>query len=220
MALAKKRLEAIPTIDVSLVVIRTGTTENGTEYAVDTSNKLGVEPQTETTDAIKLVKLNKIIAQKPQRTVITGHQLTLTDNVFSPTLAKVLQGGTITGSGDSLTYEPPVSGGDDKGEVFELDAYSAQYDASGQIVRYEKTTYPNCQGTPFTESIEDDVFRVSEYTINSAPKKGQAPYKRSYVTSLPDFSSADIATESLDTEERTPVVQSMMGSSETGIAVK
>lgn len=215
MAVTKKKLEAIPTIDVSLIVIRTGTTENGTEYAVDTSNKLGVEPQTETTDAIKLVKLNKIIAQKPQRTVITGHQLTLTDNVFSPTLAKVLQGGTITGSGDSLVYEPPVSGSDDKGEVFELDAYSAQYDASGQIVRYEKTTYPNCQGTPFTESIEDDVFRVSEYTINSAPKTGQAPYKRSYVTSLPDFTDAQAMEES-----SIPVVQSMMDSSETGISVK
>lgn len=140
MADTKKKLEAIPTIDVSLIVIRTGTSGNYVEYAVDTSNKLGVEPQTETTDAIKLVKLNRIIAQKPQRTVITGHQLTLTDNVFSPTLAKILQGGEISGSleTDDFTYTPPVSGSDDKGEVFELDAYSAQYDASGQIVRYEK----------------------------------------------------------------------------------
>lgn len=221
MAVTKKKLEAIPTIDVSLIVIRTGTTENGVEYAVDTSNKLGVEPQTETTDAIKLVKLNKIIAQKPQRTVITGHQLTLTDNVFSPTLAKILQGGTINGSGDTLTYEPPVSGSDDKGEVFELDAYSAQYDASGQIVRYEKTTYPNCQGTPFTESMEDDVFRVSEYTINSAPKTGQAPYKRSYVTTLPDFKDATAATQVMGvTEEDIPVMQSDIEETETGIVVK
>lgn len=218
MADTKKKLEAIPTIDVSLIVIRTGTSGNYVEYAVDTSNKLGVEPQTETTDAIKLVKLNRIIAQKPQRTVITGHQLTLTDNVFSPTLAKILQGGEISGSleTDDFTYTPPVSGSDDKGEVFELDAYSAQYDASGQIVRYEKTTYPNCQGTPFTESMEDDVFRVSEYTINSAPKTGEAPYKRTYVNELPDFSSVTVAQS---VENGMPVAYSS-GTEETGISVK
>lgn len=214
MALTKKKLEAIPTIDVSLVVVRVGTTEDGTEYAVDTANKIAVEPQTETTDAIKLVKLGKLIAQKPATTTITGHQITLTDNVFSPTLAKVLQGGTITGSGDSLTYEPPVAGSSEKGDVFELDAYSAQYDASGQIVRYEKITYPNCQGTPFGVGSEDDVFRVPEYTINSAPKTGEAPYKIGYVSELPDFSSAQVATQSIENGMHE------VYSDETGIAVK
>lgn len=214
MAVTKKKLESIPTIDVSLVVIRVGSSTDGTEYAVDTANKIAVEPQTETTDAIKLVKLGKLIAQKPATTTITGHQITLTDNVFSPTLAKILQGGTISGSGDTLTYEPPVAGSSQKGDVFELDAYSAQYDASGQIVKYEKITYPNCQGTPFGVGSEDDVFRVPEYTINSAPKTGEAPYKIGYVTTLPDFSSAQVATQS--EENGMPEVYS----DETGIAVK
>ena len=217
MAVTKKKLESIPTIDVSLVVIRVGSSTDGTEYAVDTANKIAVEPQTETTDAIKLVKLGKLIAQKPATTTITGHQITLTDNVFSPTLAKILQGGTISGSGDSFTYEPPVAGSSQKGDVFELDAYSAQYDASGQIVRYEKITYPNCQGTPFGVGSEDDVFRVPEYTINSAPKTGEAPYKIGYVTTLPDFSSAQVATQS--EENGMPAVYSDE-TEETGIAVK
>lgn len=191
MAKTQKKAVGIPTIDVSLVVVRTGMVDgddsNATEIAVDTANKVGVEPQTETTDAIKLVKFRRLIAQKPATTVITGHQITLTDNVFIPELVKILQGGTVEGSGDSLTYTPPVAGSADKGQVFELDCYSAQYDASGQIVRYEKITYPNCQGTPVAMSSEDDVFRVPEYTINSAPKDGEAPYKISYVKTLPQF---------------------------------
>lgn len=215
MADTKKKLEAIPTIDVSLVVIRTGTTGNLTEYALDTANKIAVEPQTETTDAIKLVKLGKLLAQKPQTTTLTGNQITLTDNVFSPTLAKILQGGTITGSGDSLVYTPPVAGSSEKGTVFELDAYSAQYDASGQIVKYEKITYPNCQGTPFGVGAEDDVFRVPEYTINSAPKSGEAPYKIAYVKQLPDFSSAQVATQS-DIEN----IEVVTEQKSTGVAVK
>lgn len=194
MAKTQKKAVGIPTIDVSLVVVRTGVVDgddtNATEIAVDTANKVGVEPQTETTDAIKLVKLGRLIAQKPATTTITGHQITLTDNVFIPELVKILQGGTVEGTGDTLTYIPPVAGSTDKGQVFELDCYSAQYDASGQIVRYEKITYPNCQGTPVAMSSEDDVFRVPEYTINSAPKEGEAPYKISYVKTLPQFTDA------------------------------
>jgi hypothetical protein len=205
MAKTQKKAVGIPTIDVSLVVVRTGMVggddTNATEIAVDTANKVGVEPQTETTDAIKLVKSGRLIAQKPATTTITGHQITLTDNVFIPELVKILQGGTVEGSGDSLTYTPPVAGSTDKGQVFELDCYSAQYDASGQIVRYEKITYPNCQGTPVAMSSEDDVFRVPEYTINSAPKEGEAPYKISYVKTLPQFTDASVLSDDFETEE-------------------
>lgn len=194
MPKAQKKAVGIPTIDVALVVVRVGMADgddsNATEIAVDTANKIAVEPQTETTDAIKLVKLGRLIAQKPATTTITGHQITMTDNVFIPELVKILQGGTVEGAGDTLTYTPPVAGSTDKGQVFELDCYSAQYDASGQIVRYEKITYPNCQGTPVAMSSEDDVFRVPEYTINSAPKEGEAPYKISYTKTLPQFTDA------------------------------
>lgn len=180
----RKKVRGIPTIDVMLVVVRT----DDLEIAVDTASKLGIEPQTDTTEAIKLVKLGTLLSQKPSSTTITGHTITLTDNVFTPELVQILQGGTIEEDTDgNITYTPPLAGSNEKGKVFELDAYSAVYDASGQIVNYEKTTYPNCQGTPITQSSEDNVFRVSEYTINSAPRTGQAPYKISYIKELPTF---------------------------------
>lgn len=181
MATTKSWAEGIPTIDVAMVVLRTSTVE----IALDTSNSVAVEPQIEEADPVQLIIKGKLIAQKPATSTITGHQITLTDNVFTPEIAKILQGGVISGEGLTLTYQPPVSGSDEKGEVFELDCYSAEYDSSGQIVKYEKITYPNCQGTPFAINTEDDTFRVTEYTINSAPKKGEAPYKISYVESLP-----------------------------------
>lgn len=190
-------------IDVSLIVVRTGDDSTGLEIAVDTSNKLGVEPQVEEQEGIKLMKLGKLIAQKLPKSTITGHQLTLTDNVFTPLLMKIFQGGSITGEGATLKYTPPVAGSTEAGEIFELDAYSARYDASGQIVEYEKITYPNCQGTPVAINTEDDVFRLPEYIINSAPNTGQAPYEISYVSALPDFSSAE------ETEDGTGPVDTM-----------
>lgn len=192
MARQKQVAQGIPTIDVSLVVIRTGTENDGLEIAIDTANKVGVEPQTETQDAIKLIKLGRLLAQKPATTTITGHKIVLTDNVFTPLVVKILQGGNIEGEGVNLKYTPPVAGSNEKGEVFEIDCYSAEYDQSGQIVKYEKITYPNCQGTPVAINTEDNVFRIPEYTINSAPNKGQAPYAISYVKTLPDFSAVAV----------------------------
>lgn len=190
-----KKITEIPTIDVSMVMVET----DDESYILDTANKIAVEPQIETTDAVKLIIKNRLIAQKPEESTITGNKITLTDNVFAPELVKMLQGGTIkywtdaqhTATSTEPTtfgiagYTPPVAGSGEKGKVFKLHAFSAQYDTSGQIVQYEKITYPNCQGVPVAFGSEDGVFRASEYTINSAPKSDEAPYDISYVSTLP-----------------------------------
>lgn len=197
MATNPKVITEIPTIDVCLVVVRTASAA----YALDTASQIQVEPQIEEEEAVKLVVKGKLKAQKPAVSTITGNQITLTDNVFAPELVKMLQGGTIkywtnaerTSEGTEVTefgissYTPPTVGSGEKGEVFILDAYSAQYDASGQIVQYEQISYPNCQGVPVAFGSEDGAFRAPEYTINSAPKKDEAPYSIKYVKALPEL---------------------------------
>lgn len=183
----KKTKEEIATIDCCLVTIETAEGE----FGFDTANQIAVEPQVEEEEAVKLVIKGILRAQKPKTSTITGNQITLTDNVFNPELVLVLQGGTIKydpkNPDEIIGYKPPIAGSPDKGEVFKLNAYSAQYDASGQIVKYEKITYPNCQGTPVAFGSEDGAFRAPEYTIDSAPKVGEAPYSISYVESLPEL---------------------------------
>lgn len=182
----KKSQAEIATIDCNLITIEL---KDGREFGFDTANKLEVEPQIETTDAVKLVVKNILRAQKPEESTITGHKLTLTDNVFNPELVLVLQGGEIIYDPENpdeiVGYNPPAAGSSDKGEVFKTNAYTAQYDASGQIVKYEKMSYPNCKGVPVAFNSEDGAFRAPEYTINSAPNVGQPPYKITYVKALP-----------------------------------
>lgn len=184
--MAVKRATAIATIDCALITIQPS--KSSDEIVLDTSNQLGVEPNIETTEAVKLIIKGILRAQKPEESTLTGHTLTLTDNVFSPELVKVLQGGTITTddeSGKITGYTPPVAGSDEKGEVFVLNAYSAIYDAAGLITGYEKISYPNCQGKPVAFGAEDGVFRTNSYTIISAPSQGQAPYDITYPEELP-----------------------------------
>lgn len=190
----------IPTIDVSMVTVEVS---GGKEIALQTASKIAISVQSETEDSVKLVVKGKLIAQKPEQVTITGNTITLTDNVFNPELVKILQGGTIkywssaeqSAEGDTdagfgvSSYTPPVAGSDDKGSPFTLNAYSAIYDAAGLVTGYEKIAYPNCQGTPVALNSEDNVFRAPEYTINSAPKTGEAPYKITYIKELPTVSS-------------------------------
>lgn len=189
--MALKRGTEIPTIDVVLVTLSTQGV-SPTEIALDTANKIAVEVQSEVTEAIKNIVKGVLIAQKGAQTTITGHIITLTDNVFNYELAKMLQGGTITYDTETPTkavgYTPPVSGSKEQGDICTLNAYSAIYDTAGIITGYEKISYPNCKGNPFGLNSEDGVFRVSEYTINSAPAKGQAPYSISIVDELPTIS--------------------------------
>lgn len=187
---AAKHGNEIPTIDVALVTVSTD--GNETEIGLNTASKVAVTPQVETTDANKLIVKGVLIAQKPATSTMTGNTVVLTDNVLNPELLVILQGGKITykegSSGPISKYEPPVAGSSDKGKPFTLNLYSAIYDTAGLITGYEKTTYPNCQGTPWAPGSEDGVWRVAEYTINSAPKKGQAPYTIEYVEELPEVS--------------------------------
>lgn len=188
----RKPKAEIATIDCALVTIQVG----NDEFGFDTANQISVEPQVEEEEAVKLVVKGILRAQKPKTTTLTGNQITLTDNVFNPELVVVLQGGTIEydypdaehqEEGDRVIvgYTPPVAGSADKGQTFTLNAYSAQYDASGQIIQYEKISYPNCKGQPVAFGSEDGAFRAPEYTITSAPKIGEAPYVITYVQSLP-----------------------------------
>ena len=196
MSVVKPKNE-IPTIDCELVTVEyVVTPASGNDPAVTkeigftTANSIAVEPQTETQDAVKLIIKGKLKAQKPENVTITGHQITLTDNVFNPELVEILQGGTIVyGTGADankiVSYTPPVVGSDDKGKTFTLNAYSAQYNAAGQIVNYEKISYPTCKGVPVAFGAVDGEFRAPEYTINSMPDTGVAPYNITYVDTLP-----------------------------------
>lgn len=150
--------------------------------------KIGVEAQIETTEAVKLMIKGTLKAQKGEKKVITGHTITLTNGMTILELIEILQGGTIERNedGEIVKYTPPVVGAEYNPVKFTLDCYSAQMDEGGNVLRYEKASYPSCTGQPIGLGSEDDVFRVSEYVINSVPGKGEAPYVIEYVDALPE----------------------------------
>lgn len=181
-----KRMTAIATIDCSMIEIIL----KSVSYIMDTASQIQVKTDLEERESVKLVIKDELRAQKRGAKTITGYTITLTDNVFSPELVEALQGGTLewdtSDPTELLSYTPPVAGEQVTYESFTLNAYSAVYDAAGLLVKYEKTSYPNCQGEPIGFNSEDGAFRVNTYTITSAPKQGEPPYKITYVDELPE----------------------------------
>lgn len=187
-----KKGHEIAVIDVAMVTI-TISGDSPLEMGLKTSSQIQVEPQIETTEAIKLIIKGVLVAQKRQTDTLTGNSITMTDNVFNPELVKIIQGGTITydEDGNFKSYTPPVVGQEYKPVPFTMNVYSGHYDASGIVIDYEKVTYPNCTGVPVSMASQDDVFTAPEYTIISAPGDGEAPYTIEMVKDLPELGNAD-----------------------------
>lgn len=196
--MAIKKGNEIATIDAVLVTYKVGETEIG----LKTASEINVSVQSETTDAVKLIVKGRLIAQKREQTTVTGHTIVMTDNVLIPELVKMLQGGTIKYWQDAdqstetdsdagfgvASYTPPVAGSTEEIAPGVLSVYSAIYDAAGLVTGYEKCAYPNCKGVPIALNVTDGEFRAPEYTINSAPQAGEAPYKITYLKELPEVS--------------------------------
>lgn len=179
------------TIDSCLVVL-TEEGANGKSYGITSNTNVEVTPQTETTEAVKCIVKGVLKAQKPEKTIVTGHDIVLTDNLTILEAVQMIQGGAITTDPTSkkiTKYEPPAVGEETARPKLTVDIYTAVMDQS-DVVGYEKTTYPNCVGDPVAFHSQDNAFRTPSYTLKSRPGKGQSPYTIEYVDELPEVTEA------------------------------
>ena len=164
--------KGVAVIDCAMIIFKPNDTTIA-PIAITSGVKLEVEQQTKSNDAVELVIKGEAIAKKPEETTTTGHKLTLTDNLVTMDLIQLLQGGTLAKDETSKKitgYTPPVEG--------------------STVTGYVCIAYPNCIGVPISFGAEDNVFRVTEYTINSTPGSGQAPYQQTFVDTLPTVTAA------------------------------
>ncbi len=186
-----RRPDEVATIDAALIVL-TPESGEGDSIGITTNTAVETEVQTETTDANKLLIKGVLKAQKKEKQTLTGIQLTLTDNMTVLDLAKAVQGGTILrdGSGKITKYTPPVVGEEEEQEKYTVEIYTACMDSSGDIIKYEKTTYKHCTGQPFAYNAKDDEWRSAQYVLLCLPKQGEPPYEIEYMDELPEVEDA------------------------------
>ncbi|MBS7174632.1 MAG: hypothetical protein KH056_00420, partial [Clostridiales bacterium] len=79
MAATPKKGTELSTIDVNMIVLTTEE-DSPKSIASTTQTKIEVEPQIETTEAVKNIVKGRLLAQKSEIQTITGNTITLTDN--------------------------------------------------------------------------------------------------------------------------------------------
>lgn len=184
--MANKKVTKMALIDVEMVEIVAHNMEQDT-FRWQTASNLDAELQITEGEPVELICNGRLIAQKRAKDVVTGTQLTVSDNVFAPEIVKFIQGGEfeVDELGNFTSYSAPVAGDEIKTDKFDFNVYTAQRDVAGDIVSYVKVAFPNCTGKPVNVKLENGAFFAPEYTIISAPSTGEAPYIIAAVEELP-----------------------------------
>lgn len=186
--MANKKVEQLAFVDVLAVeLIKHNITRDTLRFK--TSSNVDAELNIVEGEANQLIVNNILIAQKRAIDTITGATIKMKDNVFSPQVISLLQGGTFEedGDGNFTGYQAPKAGEEYVPETFDFAMYTAQRDQSGAIKQYAKILFPNCQGKVVQIAFEENTFFAPEYEMVSTPENGQSPYTITTMASLPSF---------------------------------
>ena len=184
--MAKVDLSSMALSDVSLIrLVTKGSVKK--EYLFTSSTDFEAEEVIQEGEEKPLIIKGVLRANKPAKDTLLGHDIKLIDNLFTPEVLCLLQGGEIEAGEDGKfkKYLPPIVGEDVVKEKFDMEIYSAIIENDGETGDYLKTTYYNCIGQNKPVSFKDDEYFTAEYGIQSRPANGERPYDFEIVTGLP-----------------------------------
>lgn len=181
-------MAAVETFALCDVVATEIRVNSGTTYTFATADEIKCEPVIEEGETKALKIKEQIIAKKEVPDMVTGHDITCKDNVFSPKLVADLQGGSVVDGGSSVQftkYTAPVTGAIKNAKTFDFIVYVEIVGDDGPTGDYLKYIFPNCKGSFISPNFKDGEYYASEYSIKSRPALGVALYTVELVNELP-----------------------------------
>ena len=159
---------------------------SGATHTFATADEIKCEPVIEEGETKALKIKEQIIAKKEVPDMVTGHDITCKDNVFTPALLADLQGGSVAKNLEKFSkYTAPVTGAIKNAKTFDFIVYVEVVGDDGPTGEYLKYTFPNCKGSFVSPNFKDGEYYASEYTIKSRPALGVALYTVDLVQELP-----------------------------------
>lgn len=177
----------LPLTDVVLVQLVTKEQTPKT-LSFQTSDEIKTEEVIKEGESKELIIKNQLIAKKETPDLMMGYDLTFKDNVMSPEVMQVAQGGTIEYDPETRKfkkYEPPAIGTKPNLTAFDTIVYSEIVGDDGATGEYAKFTFPNCKGGNVPVNLKDGEYYSNEYKVKSRPAIGQKPYTLEIVDVLP-----------------------------------
>lgn len=161
-------------------------------FVFETANSCNFNAQVSSGQEVEQRVKNTLMGLLKTDDLVKGYDLELEDQrLIAPVLA-LLDGGTLTGTGDEWTkYEAPAVGNAPERVAFTLTMYTSDRDTDGEAKAYYAWKFPTCKGTPVSGSAQDGSFTNMRYTIKSRPAMGVKPMEITKVTTLPAVTSGN-----------------------------
>jgi hypothetical protein len=176
-------------------VERIKVTEEGTggkTYVFETSTNCQYTPALSNGNEVEQRVRNTVMGLLKTDDLVKGYDLNVEDQRFIAEFYALVDGGTLTGSGDEWTkYASPVAGSAVTRKKFTLELYTSDRDTDGDVVTYHCWKFVGCKGTPVGGGGQDGQFTTLRYTINSRPPKGSSAMEVTPVESLPEVTAGN-----------------------------
>lgn len=122
--------------------------------------------------------------------LVKGYDLKLEDPRLIPEILALVDGGTLTTTGESETkktkYSAPVVGKPVTRKKFDLYLYTSDRDTDADVIKYNEWKFPKCKGSPISGSMTQGDFSKMEYNLKSRPALGESPMTIDEVDALPE----------------------------------
>lgn len=129
---------------------------------------------------------NQIYGLLKTEDLVKGYDLELEDQRLLIEVLALVDGGTLTGTGEEWTkYASPVAGSPVSREKFSVELYTSDRDTDGEAIAYHCWKFVGCKGSPVSGSMTDGNFATQKYSIKSRPPKGVSPMEVTRVKELP-----------------------------------
>lgn len=129
---------------------------------------------------------NQIYGLLKTEDLVKGYDLELEDQRLIIEVLALVDGGTLTGTGEEWTkYASPVAGSPVSRTKFSVELYTSDRDTDGEAIAYHCWKFVGCKGSPVSGSMTDGNFATQKYSIKSRPPKGVSPMEVTRVKELP-----------------------------------
>ncbi|PJI07043.1 MULTISPECIES: hypothetical protein [Clostridium] len=172
--------ENLPIANIALAEIINEVT--GEKFYFDTASSADAKPDLSKGKEDILRVRNRIVAMNRTEDICIGYTIKLKDNVFSPKLMSLIDGGTLVDS----VYEGPEMGKVVEKVPFTLNLYSEEKDYDSSTIQYACFSFKHNKGKPVDFKLQDGKFYVPQFESTSRPKRGENPVYISFLSSLPN----------------------------------
>lgn len=183
------------------------------QFTFETQDEADIKPSLSAGKEDILRVKNRIIAVNDTEDIVIGYEIKMKDNVLSPELLALVEGGTFVNN----KYEGPKAGTVVDRDKYTLIIYTEEKEYM-DTVGFARFEFRHNKGKAVDYKMKDGTFYVPEFDSKSRPAKGESPVIITFVKEIPE--TENITTGGTIGGGTNPIVNTTVTSSNSSVSVE